>query len=279
MKKLLTFLSFFFLTSLSLAQSAGGGTGIYGISYPLLAPNGLVSAPSYSYLGEPSSGFYRVAAGDIRFSLSGIDSIRFTNSTLTLAAGTILSWGGAGVTSANLFLIQEGANSLSQRNGLNAQTYSIYNSFTDVSNYERGTASWQSNAFVLGTEKAGTGLIRDTALVSNRTVTIGTNVGTPQWFFDTGNTGHFKATNDNLNDIGAAGATRPRTVYVGTSVVTPTVSAATVAFTGFTFANIATNLTANGMIGYCSDCTIAATCAGAGTGALAKRLNGANVCN
>lgn len=36
---------------------------------------------------------------------------------------------------------------------------------------------------------------------------------------------------------------------------------------------------ANGQIIYCTDCTIASPCAGGGTGALAKRLNGAWVCN
>lgn len=36
---------------------------------------------------------------------------------------------------------------------------------------------------------------------------------------------------------------------------------------------------ANGTIVYCSDCTIASPCAGSGTGALAKRLNGIWVCN
>jgi len=36
---------------------------------------------------------------------------------------------------------------------------------------------------------------------------------------------------------------------------------------------------ANGTIVYCSDCTIASPCAGSGTGALAKRLNGVWVCN
>jgi hypothetical protein len=36
---------------------------------------------------------------------------------------------------------------------------------------------------------------------------------------------------------------------------------------------------ANGAIIYCSDCTIASPCAGGGTGAIAKRLNGAWVCN
>jgi len=49
--------------------------------------------------------------------------------------------------------------------------------------------------------------------------------------------------------------------------------------TGVTFANIGTGSTANGTIQYCSDCTIASPCAGAGTGAFAKRLNGVWVCN
>jgi hypothetical protein len=57
------------------------------------------------------------------------------------------------------------------------------------------------------------------------------------------------------------------------------VLAGPIRFAGFTFSNIGTNLTANGMMGYCSDCTIANPCAGSGTGAIAKRLNGVNVCN
>lgn len=51
---------------------------------------------------------------------------------------------------------------------------------------------------------------------------------------------------------------------------------------GFTFAsNTFAGLSAltNGTVMYCSDCTVAAVCAGAGTGAFAKRINGAWVCN
>lgn len=46
-----------------------------------------------------------------------------------------------------------------------------------------------------------------------------------------------------------------------------------------TFATLGTTFTANGQLLYCSDCTIANPCAGSGTGALAKRLNGTNICN
>lgn len=48
-------------------------------------------------------------------------------------------------------------------------------------------------------------------------------------------------------------------------------------FTGLTFATL--GAPANGKVVYCSDCTIANPCAGAGTGAVAKRLNGVWVCN
>lgn len=48
-------------------------------------------------------------------------------------------------------------------------------------------------------------------------------------------------------------------------------------FGGVVFASLGTPT--NGSLIWCSDCTIAATCAGAGTGAFAKRLNGVWVCN
>jgi hypothetical protein len=43
------------------------------------------------------------------------------------------------------------------------------------------------------------------------------------------------------------------------------------------FANL--GAATNGSMIYCSDCTVASPCAGAGNGAIAKRLNGAWVCN
>lgn len=54
-------------------------------------------------------------------------------------------------------------------------------------------------------------------------------------------------------------------------------SAGNVLYTAKTQANLGTP--SNGAMVYCSDCTIANPCAGGGTGAFAKRLNGAWVCN
>jgi hypothetical protein len=66
---------------------------------------------------------------------------------------------------------------LAQRNGTNAQTFRIYNTFTDASNYERGKLEWSSNVFRIGTEKAGTGSARALELQTDGTtrLTIGTN--------------------------------------------------------------------------------------------------------
>ncbi len=50
-----------------------------------------------------------------------------------------------------------------------------------------------------------------------------------------------------------------------------------IALGGVTHANLGSP--ANGTLIYCSDCTVANPCASGGTGALAKRLNGAWVCN
>lgn len=55
------------------------------------------------------------------------------------------------------------------RNGTNAQTFNIYNTYTDASNYERGFMKWNSNVLEIGAEAAGTGTLRS--------IYIGTTTG------------------------------------------------------------------------------------------------------
>jgi hypothetical protein len=57
-----------------------------------------------------------------------------------------------------------GANLIEQRNGTNAQTFNLYNTYTDASNYERGFMKWNSNVLEIGTEAAGTGSSRSVHL-------------------------------------------------------------------------------------------------------------------
>ena len=47
------------------------------------------------------------------------------------------------------------------------QTFNVYNTYTDASNYERGFARWSSNIFQIGLEKAGTGTDRQINIISS----------------------------------------------------------------------------------------------------------------
>lgn len=51
---------------------------------------------------------------------------------------------------------QDAANTLAQRNGTNAQTFRIYNTYTSATNFERANIGWSAsnpNVFIVGTEK------------------------------------------------------------------------------------------------------------------------------
>jgi hypothetical protein len=78
---------------------------------------------------------------------------------LRLDSGGIISWnnGLLGVTTPDLFIARDAANTLAQRNDTNAQTFRLYNTYTSATNYERGKLEWSSNVFRIGTEKGSGG--------------------------------------------------------------------------------------------------------------------------
>jgi hypothetical protein len=49
------------------------------------------------------------------------------------------------------------ANLIEQRNGVNAQAFNLYNTYTDASNYERFSMKWEANVFKFGNDNAGAG--------------------------------------------------------------------------------------------------------------------------
>jgi len=60
-------------------------------------------------------------------------------------------------TTPDLTLFRDAANTLAQRNGTNAQTFRVYNTYTSGTNYELGKLEWGSNVFRIGTEKGSGG--------------------------------------------------------------------------------------------------------------------------
>lgn len=79
--------------------------------------------------------------------------------------GTLPLEFGTNTTSSDLALFRDAANTLAQRNTTNAQTFNLYNTYTDASNYERGFMKWNSGNLEIGTEAAGTGSGRNINIV------------------------------------------------------------------------------------------------------------------
>lgn len=192
-----------------------------------LGPAGAVGTPAYSFAGEPDCGFYIGGTNQVNMALAGAASFGFTSTTLHIYGSGSSAAINFGSNSANDPQIQRDANHvLAQRNGANAQTQRVYNTFTDASNYERLALSWAGSVAHLLTQQAGTGTARALAIGTEGSAILDfrTN-GTQRWQISA--TGHLLAQADNTYDIGASGATRPRTGYFGTSVVIAGVAAAT----------------------------------------------------
>ena len=140
---------------------------------------------------------------------------------------------GPSIDSRDLSLVRDAANTLAQRNGVNAQAFRIYNTFTDASNYERLNIGGTGGQFDIWTTNSGTGIARPIRVYTsgNTSIQFGT-AGTIRWNVD-GSTGHFLAAADNTYDIGASGANRPRNIYVGTLVQSLVLEAAAAGYIGF----------------------------------------------
>ena len=87
---------------------------------------------------------------------------------LRLSNNNTFQWSGStNLQALDLTLARDAANTLAQRNSTNAQTFNLYNTYTDASNYERGFMKWNSNVLQIGAEAAGTGTVRPIQFITN----------------------------------------------------------------------------------------------------------------
>jgi hypothetical protein len=81
-----------------------------------------------------------------------------------MGSNCLLGWTNAYNNAAygtpDIFLAREAA-AVMQQYGGSPQTYRIYNTYTDASNYERLSIGWSTNVMTIGTEAAGTGTQRN----------------------------------------------------------------------------------------------------------------------
>lgn len=178
------------------------------------------STPSFYSDQSSTLGFVFPTSQTIAFTNAGRKYMSFNSSIFTLDVNAALGWSSnqVGTNAADLTLYRDAANILAQRNGVNAQTFNIYNAYTDASNYSRFSMIAAAGGSSFIQEQAGTGgaLFMQFKTRGATSIYFGTN-NTDRWEFSS--SGHLLASGaDNTYDIGASGATRPRTIYVGTSI-------------------------------------------------------------
>lgn len=191
-----------------------------------------------------SSGALQVSGGNGNVTIAGWfghEGMEFKDAAgsftgVIIPSGSHYAWNNANNLSApaeDLFLYRDAANTLAQRNGINAQKFNIYNTYTDASNYERFAIDWATtpNILSLQTANAGTGSARAITVAASA-INLGINGAGIGWTVNASR--HLVAGTDNSFDIGASAATRPRSIYVGTSFLAPNglKTAPSIAFAG-----------------------------------------------
>lgn len=130
---------------------------------PIYAPNGSASAPSYAFSGATGLGFYRFQAGDeVGFRQNSSANIKIVmGAGYKLASDAAIYWGdnvNLDVATMDMSLIREAARVLALRYDTNGQTFRVYGTFTDSSNYERLSLSDDGANSIIASEAAGTGV-------------------------------------------------------------------------------------------------------------------------
>ena len=154
-------------------------------------------------------------ANAIRFATNSAEVARMFSSggvsigNSTDPGNTNLSVTGSLTLNSNARLYGEASDNLSLYNSTTAQTFNIYNTRTDASNYERVALGWQSNTFYIDAQGAGTGGIRVITLRSATTI----NINTGGYNFAFTGTAFRQSSGTGIFDLGAQG-NKFKTLYL-----------------------------------------------------------------
>ncbi len=175
-----------------------------------LGPNGTVSAASFGFALEVNSGLIRTGTGILSIALTGDERFRWdkANGRTVIGSAWAMTWSSTSTSDGapDLFLFRDAANTLAQRNGVNAQTVRWYGTFTNSTNYERVELTVNATRAFLTHRSAGTGSDRPFAfgVVNTRIFEIQTS-------------GHTFWPTDNTYDLGGP-SNRIRSVFVGAHI-------------------------------------------------------------
>jgi Pectate lyase superfamily protein len=201
-----------------IAAAGAGATGArfdhrHGMPSTLVVANGTAAAPGLSFTIDPSTGFYAAIANQLRVAAGGSLAGLWSQYSLNLTFGMSFGWFNSGLSANDLVLWRDAAATLAQRDGVNPQTFRLYNTYTDANNYERLTLGWTANELRIGGQNAGTGSARDLRLFAANDLILNSAGFGGGWRIPAAGQ-HFLASTDNAYDIGQVGAYRPRNLYL-----------------------------------------------------------------
>jgi len=140
------------------------------ITGQLLASDGTVAAPSYSFAADTDTGFRRVNSNYVSLVLGGADAVTFQAAQFTLGNSIPLAWSSGDPTAIgpDVILRRDAAGILADRDGTNAQQFNIYNTYTSSTNNELFSVDWKTtaNQTRIGTFKgSGGGTVRPWTMI------------------------------------------------------------------------------------------------------------------
>lgn len=146
----------------------------------LIVPDGSASAPTLRFTTDSTSGFYRSGTDNITVTMNGVNSYVFAASSIVYNSTSYLGWttGDPTLTSPDARIYRDAAQTLAQRNGVNAQNFRIYNTFTTLStNAEWASINWTdvANQFTI-TTKAGSSAGTTRAMLVGAGTSVGTDI-------------------------------------------------------------------------------------------------------
>jgi hypothetical protein len=199
-----------------------GGTEVLGVSasavtstVPVVVPDGSAGAPSIRRSAS-QTGFFFEDQFSVLFGENGIPDIRLGR---TGDAGYLGFYFNSSIAT---YLISDAANVIAQRNGTNAQTFNVYQTYTSATDFYRTSlySNYASASGGLILEKGAA--TADAALplyirnATNGSIDFGTNSAS-RW--QIGASGHFLA--NGAYNIGDGAGNSPVNIYTEGQIITP----------------------------------------------------------
>lgn len=122
---------------------------------PLVLPDGTLSAPALKGSDSDSGLFFATTGQNPRFTVNGSEVAQFQGGVISFVVTG--GFGLGALSGGDIFLRREAAGHLILANSTNAQKFSVYETNTDSSNYERYSLTAGSDTLSIDAETAGTG--------------------------------------------------------------------------------------------------------------------------